>query len=306
MGAASAADMPVKAPYVKAPVAMVYDWTGFYIGVNAGVGIGRDYTRMAIPAGPSWEASYLNPQGGLGGGQIGYNWQSPNTFLGAIVFGVEADIQGTGMRDNYSCLLGCLPGLNLNYNQRLDWFGTVRGRVGLATGPVLSYVTAGWAYGSVKTTVTETILGTTGDVHVRSELRRLGLGQRRRSLARRQLDRQDRISLPQSRRPAGQFRAQRFCPHHAHRHKRAYLPRRPQLSHRRQHRSLRAAAALELGRLLSRRQYRLRHRARQDRVHLRRSRRFDRAVQPEPRRHQRWRAGRLQLAGRELGVRSGG
>jgi outer membrane immunogenic protein len=161
IGAASAADMPVKAPYVKAPVAMVYDWTGFYIGVNAGVGIGRDYTRMAIPAGPSWEASYLNPQGGLGGGQIGYNWQSPNTFLGAIVFGVEADIQGTGMRDNYSCLLGCLPGLNLNYNQRLDWFGTVRGRVGLATGPVLSYVTAGWAYGSVKTTVTETI-GTTG------------------------------------------------------------------------------------------------------------------------------------------------
>ena len=202
MGAASAADMPVKAPYVKAPVAMVYDWTGFYIGVNAGVGIGRDYTRMAIPAGPSFEASYLNPQGGLGGGQIGYNWQSPNTFLGAIVLGVEADIQGTGMRDNYSCLIGCLPAQNLNYNQRLDWFGTVRGRVGLATGPVLSYVTGGWAYGSVKTTVTETI-GTTGAFTSEPEPRRLGLGQRPRSLARRQLDRQDRISLPQSRRPAG-------------------------------------------------------------------------------------------------------
>ena len=162
VSAASAADLPVKAPYVKAPVAMVYDWTGFYIGANAGVGVGRDYTRMAIPAGLSFEASYLNPQGGLGGGQVGYNWQTPNTFLGPIVFGVEADIQGTGMRDNNSCLLGCLPGLNLNYNQRLDWFGTVRGRVGLATGPVLSYVTAGWAYGSVKTTVTETIAGVTG------------------------------------------------------------------------------------------------------------------------------------------------
>ena len=157
---AQAADMAVKAPYLKAPVAMVYDWTGFYIGVNAGVGIGRDYTRLAIPGGASFEATYLNPQGALGGGQIGYNWQVPNSFFGGLVFGVEADIQGTGMRDSFSCLLGCLAGLNANFNQRLDWFGTVRGRVGIATGPVLTYVTAGWAYGSVKTTLTETI-GTT-------------------------------------------------------------------------------------------------------------------------------------------------
>jgi outer membrane immunogenic protein len=161
---AQAADMAVKAPYLKAPVAMVYDWTGFYIGVNAGVGIGRDYTRLAAPAGPSFEASYLNPHGGLGGAQIGYNYQVPNTILGALVFGVEADFQGTGMRDNYTCLLTCtLPGaggIASQFNQKLDWFGTVRGRVGIATGPVLSYVTAGWAYGSVKTTLTETI-GTT-------------------------------------------------------------------------------------------------------------------------------------------------
>jgi outer membrane immunogenic protein len=158
---AQAADMAVKAPYLKAPVAMVYDWTGFYIGVNAGVGIGRDYTRLAIPAIPSFEASYLNPQGGMGGGQIGYNWQVQNSFFGALVFGVEADIQGTGLRDGYTCLLSCTVGLNSRFNQKLDWFGTVRGRVGIATGPVLTYVTAGWAYGNVKTTLTETI-GTTG------------------------------------------------------------------------------------------------------------------------------------------------
>jgi outer membrane immunogenic protein len=152
---ASAADLPVKAPYLKAPVAMVYDWTGFYVGVNAGVGIGRDYTRLAIPGGPSFEATYLNPQGGVGGGQVGYNWQLPRSAFGSLVLGVEADLQGTGMRDNFSCLIGCLPGSIVNYNQRLDWFGTVRGRVGIATGPVLSYVTAGWAYGSVKTTMTQ-------------------------------------------------------------------------------------------------------------------------------------------------------
>jgi outer membrane immunogenic protein len=154
---AQAADLPVKAPYLKAPVAMVYDWTGFYIGVNAGVGIGRDYTRLAIPAGLSFEASYLNPLGGVGGGQIGYNWQLPKSAFGSLVLGVEADLQGTGMRDNVNCLIGCLPTQNNNFSQRLDWFGTVRARAGIATGPVLTYVTAGWAYGSVKTTLTETV-----------------------------------------------------------------------------------------------------------------------------------------------------
>ncbi|MEA2941867.1 MAG: outer rane immunogenic protein, partial [Bradyrhizobium sp.] len=48
-------------------------------------------------------------------------------------------------------------GIASQFNQRLDWFGTVRGRVGIATGPVLTYVTAGWAYGNVKTTLTETV-----------------------------------------------------------------------------------------------------------------------------------------------------
>ena len=46
---AQAADLPVKAPYLKAPVAAVYDWTGFYAGVNAGVGLGRDSTLLTIP-----------------------------------------------------------------------------------------------------------------------------------------------------------------------------------------------------------------------------------------------------------------
>src|SRR5436305_11851938 len=147
---AQAADMAVKAPYLKAPVAMVYDWTGFYVGVNVGGGIGRDYTRLAIPAGPTFEASYLNPIGAVGGGQVGYNWQVPNSFFGALVFGVEADFQGTGMRDRYTCLLGCTVGINSRFSQNLDWFGTVRGRLGIATGPVLTYVTAGWAYGNVK------------------------------------------------------------------------------------------------------------------------------------------------------------
>ena len=158
---AQAADLQARAPYLKAPVAMVYDWTGFYLGVNAGVGMGRDYTRLDVAAAPSFDRSYLSPQGALGGGQIGYNWQT-NSIVGPVVFGVEADIQGTGMSDNHTCLLLCAPVQNALYNQKLDWFGTARGRVGIANGPVLSYVTGGWAYGSVKTTLTETAGGGTG------------------------------------------------------------------------------------------------------------------------------------------------
>ena len=146
---AQAADLAVKAPYLKAPIVAVYDWTGFYIGVNAGVGLGRDLTTHNItPA--AFATTYLQPQGAVGGGQIGYNWQT-NSFLGPFVLGVEADIQGTGMTDGRTTLIGNARA----YNQKLDWFGTARGRIGLAKGPVLSYFTGGFAYGNVKTSVTE-------------------------------------------------------------------------------------------------------------------------------------------------------
>jgi outer membrane immunogenic protein len=146
---AHAADLPVKAQYYKAPAAAVYNWTGFYIGVNAGVGLGRD--RSVLNAQTTFNSTYLSPQGALGGGQIGYNWQT-DSLLGPMVLGVEADIQGTGMSDSGTSLP--IAG-RVQYDQKLDWFGTVRGRVGLAHGPVLSYVTAGYAYGSVNTSITE-------------------------------------------------------------------------------------------------------------------------------------------------------
>lgn len=140
---AQAADLPVKAPYYKAPaIEAVYDWTGFYAGVNAGVGLGRNRTQSFAPG--YSDSHYLSPLGAVGGGQIGYNWQT-NSFLGPIVFGIEADIQGADMTDDRTNILGD------TYNQKLDWFGTVRGRVGLVTGPTLSYVTAGYAYGNINT-----------------------------------------------------------------------------------------------------------------------------------------------------------
>jgi outer membrane immunogenic protein len=146
---AQAADMAAKAPYYKAPIVSIYNWTGFYIGVNAGVGIGRDRTGHNL----NNDSLYIAPQGGLGGGQIGYNWQA-DSILGPIVYGVEADIQGAGLTGGGATVApGIIP--STVYGQKSDWFGTVRGRVGLATGPVLSYFTGGYAYGNVKSTVTE-------------------------------------------------------------------------------------------------------------------------------------------------------
>ena len=151
---AQAADLPAKAPYYKAPVAKVYDWTGFYVGVNLGAAMDRSYT--GITAGGNTPQSRIGGNGFIGGGQIGYNWQYGNFLgLGNVVFGVETDIQGVGVQDNTTCIFGCAGAFGLGVNQRLDWLGTTRGRVGLATGPVLSYITGGVAYGGVKTTITD-------------------------------------------------------------------------------------------------------------------------------------------------------
>jgi outer membrane immunogenic protein len=155
LGPVLAADLAPR-PYTKAPLpAAVYDWTGFYVGVNAGGGVGRN-RALSDPIGVGVPYSlYLQPQGMIGGVGIGYNRQI-NSVLGPVVLGVEADIQGSGLKDDRTHLnFGGL--LETNYSQQLDWFGTVRGRAGLANGPVLAYVTGGFAYADVKTTVNQAL-----------------------------------------------------------------------------------------------------------------------------------------------------
>ncbi len=104
---ALAADLPVKAP-PPAPTAPVYNWSGFYAGLNFGVGWGTSNNSStasapvvdfgtgtsAVVSGGTTTANSgipgMNMNGPMGGGQIGYNWQ----FSPLIVFGLEADIQG--------------------------------------------------------------------------------------------------------------------------------------------------------------------------------------------------------------------
>ena len=151
---ASAADMPVKSPmYTKAPVmAPLYNWTGFYVGSNAGYSWGSQDNSLVTSTGVTVQSNSDHLNGFVGGGQIGYNWQ-----VNQWVFGLEADFQGSGQKADGSLLLPgsgfnilVIPTTSIAYTDKLDWFGTVRGRVGYAMGDRgtwLPYLTGGWAYG---------------------------------------------------------------------------------------------------------------------------------------------------------------
>jgi outer membrane immunogenic protein len=153
---ASAADLPARMYTKAAPIAPITNWTGLYIGGNVGGGFGTGNTDFAIAGLGGVPATLNNKPGGvLGGGQIGYNWQ-----LGTTLFGLEADIQGTGIKGDGGPVTAILantgaviPGSALTSSESLPWFGTVRARLGvLATPSLLLYATGGLAYGSVETT----------------------------------------------------------------------------------------------------------------------------------------------------------
>src|SRR5262249_25973296 len=114
---ALAADLPVKAPPLKAPTVAPYMWTGWYIGANAGYGGGQGQGPLASRPG-GVEAFNATPAGGFGGGQLGFNYQV-NSF---IVLGAETDIQGAGISDTRTCLLHCVPGSAALIDQKLNWF----------------------------------------------------------------------------------------------------------------------------------------------------------------------------------------
>jgi outer membrane immunogenic protein len=80
----------------------------------------------------------------IGGGQIGYNWLTAPNWL----VGVEADLQGSGQKGSVSFKsFTVLPAVD-TVGVNLDWFGTVRARVGyIVNNSNLWYVTSGYAYG---------------------------------------------------------------------------------------------------------------------------------------------------------------
>jgi outer membrane immunogenic protein len=196
-GAAVAADLPSRKgpPVLPPPPPPPPMWTGFYAGLNAGYGFGTNSNTQSIGLGSLpytghyWgegegyfsSSSTLgaglalsgvgnnnsNQNGFIGGGQVGYNYQWGPSF----VIGIEADIQGTGIRgtsrtvglggdsslvgydngdyDHYTLANSSAFGTT-NVNAGVDWLGTVRGRLGyLFTPTMLVYATGGLTYGGV-------------------------------------------------------------------------------------------------------------------------------------------------------------
>ena len=128
---ASAADLPARGMPYKAPAyAPMYNWTGFYLGINGGGAFGDS----------GWNGLGVSnsPGGGMVGGTIGYNWQGMGS---PWVFGLEGDVDWSGVSDSTTC--GAFTCQTKN-----TWFGTVRGRLGYAFDRTLVYGTGGFAYGS--------------------------------------------------------------------------------------------------------------------------------------------------------------
>jgi|SRR5262245_15714415 len=157
-GVALAADMPLKAPG-SAPF---FNWTGCYLGGNAGLGV-KDASLESVLGGnfltdvnaATYKALYPgrvenNAAGFTGGGQVGCNFQSSNWL-----FGVEADINHLGLKAsafvNQSTTV--FPGATKTFTQENTWFGTVRARVGMVYGQNVFYVTGGAAYGESKSSI---------------------------------------------------------------------------------------------------------------------------------------------------------
>jgi outer membrane immunogenic protein len=115
-----------------APAARPFSWTGFYVGVQGGFGEARaDYFVPATSFDHFWPIS-----GGFIGGMIGANYQ-----MGNLVVGIQGEWNASDINGQQINSLG-----NMQF-AKLEEFGSVDGRVGIAVGRALGYVIGGWAFG---------------------------------------------------------------------------------------------------------------------------------------------------------------
>ncbi|MCA1394153.1 porin family protein [Bradyrhizobium sp. IC3123] len=139
-GAASAADLAAR-PYTKAPaIAPIYDWSGFYVGINGGGGWAEKcwdiYNDAGFTVAPPFREGCHNASGATVGGQIGYRWQATNWVFGVEAQGNWADFTGS----NSSLFYG-----NFTNRSKVDAFGLFTGQVGYSWNNVLWYVKGGAA-----------------------------------------------------------------------------------------------------------------------------------------------------------------
>lgn len=129
-------------PVFQPQPAQTYDWSGFYLGLNGGYGLGRSSWSDPAAGGAS---DTFNVRGGFLGGQIGYNWQ-----FGKTVLGLESDIDWAKLSGSSTNGAVCAANGGGACRTEQDWFGTTRARLGYSFGNFMPYVTGGVAYGDVK------------------------------------------------------------------------------------------------------------------------------------------------------------
>jgi outer membrane immunogenic protein len=110
----------------------MYNWTGFYLGINGGGAWGES----------NWTSTgTFDVDGWMIGGTIGYNWQASSW-----VFGLEGDIDWTNIKGSTTAV-GCLGTACTTKN---TWLGTIRGRLGYAFDRFMPYITGGVAFGDIR------------------------------------------------------------------------------------------------------------------------------------------------------------
>jgi outer membrane immunogenic protein len=150
---------------------VVQQWSGVYVGINAGYGTGEvnswanGYTiggqpfsqengQLGFGAGES-TSQYNGP---VVGGQFGYNHE----FVNHVVVGAEADMAYTDINNRYSNSNNptrnySISSTNAAFSSNssrdgIDWMGTVRARLGYSLGSLLPYISGGFAYGGLSST----------------------------------------------------------------------------------------------------------------------------------------------------------
>lgn len=144
-GLALAADLPVyKSEPVFQQTAPLYNWTGFYLGAQAGYAFSDSSysvsTQPVVNGNPIGGISFDN-NGFLIGVHAGYNYQVNN-----FVFGLEGDIEFADLEDGGSAAsnLG-----TVNYQTDYNYLASITGRVGVAFDQALIYVKGGVAFADI-------------------------------------------------------------------------------------------------------------------------------------------------------------
>ena len=127
-GSAMAADLniPAQPAPVVAPPAST-DWDGPYIGASIGYGWGTADDTTAVDS--------TSLTGFFAGGQVGYNFHLSDN----LVAGIEGDV-------NWSNEQGTFTGADTGDTYRINWDGSVRGRLGVDLDGILPYAEAGVAF----------------------------------------------------------------------------------------------------------------------------------------------------------------